>query len=134
MQLTVFNSCDSRFSQGTLPAHELIMWACSLILYKKAGYKTKLYCTPEDIPCLKQEGLFDLYDEIDTETFAATLDERVNLKYFWSYRKMEALRHEFQISDHSIYSDTDVFILKPFELTHDALFWCEEKDQLVYLD
>lgn len=132
--LTVFNSCDNRLVKGTLPPLEKLLWAASLVLYKKCGYKLKLYCKSEDVDALKKECLYELYDEIDTDTFDYNLNSSISEKYFWSYRKMEALKKEFSINNNAVYSDTDILMFSLFDLNCDALFWCMESDPLVYTD
>lgn len=131
--MIVFNSCDTRLKENKLSQLDIQVWKAGLIVYKEFGYTTKLYCETADIPALKENGIFDLYDEIDTELFNNHLNNSVNTKYFWSYRKLEALYHEFNISNDSIYSDTDIIMLEPFNLDKD-LFWCKEEDPLVYCD
>lgn len=132
--MKIFNSCDNRLSKGTLPEIDLLVWKASLAIYKEFGYQTKLYCKSEDIPYLKHHNLLEMYDEINTEIFDNHLNPKVNEKYFWSYRKMEALRNEFNTSKDSIYSDTDILMFKPFQLPKQALFWCKEEDTDVYMD
>lgn len=111
---------------------EILIWATGLLKYKSFGYKTKLYCTEEEIPFLKEWGLYDLYDEIDSTFFNSWICNlgQVNEERFWSTRKIEALYHELiqlENKEPVIYSDTDIIMEKPFNIEdQDCLFWSPE--------
>ena len=137
--VTVFNN----FTSGTrtkYPKIDILIWMASLVMYKSFGYRTKLYCTEEDIGFLKDNRLYGLYDEIDTQTLATEAKEalsKVDGKRFWSTRKFECMRHEWLVLGNrdSVYSDTDVLMKKSFDLSGDALAWSpeERKKKTIYV-
>lgn len=139
--VTVFNN----FTSGTrtkYPKIDILIWLASLVMYKSFRYRTKLYCTEGDIGFLKDNRLYDLYDEIDTQTLATEAKEalsKVDGKRFWSTRKLECMRHEWLVLGNadSVYSDVDVVMKRPFSLEGiDALTWSPEvhKQVSIYID
>lgn len=129
--ITVFNNFTSGTNTG-LPKVDVLIWIAGLLKYRSFGYRTKLYCTKNDIQFLKEKGLYDLYDEIDDEFLEGKAKEalsRLNGKRFWSARKLECLYHEWVDLGNrdSIYSDTDVTMNVPFDLNgKDLLVWSPE--------
>ena len=87
----------------------------------------KLYCKSENVEFLKENDLYNLYDEIDTDfldNFTEPLD--IDETIFWSHRKLRCIEHEFNINEKLfIYSDTDVICEKPLKIKEntDAMFW-----------
>ena len=139
--VTVFNNFTSG-ARTKYPKIDILIWLAGLVMYKSFGYRTKLYCTEEDIGFLKDNRLYDLYDEIDTQTLATEAKEalsKVDGKRFWSTRKLECMRHEWLVLGNadSVYSDVDVVMRKPFSLEGiDALTWSPEvhKKVSIYID
>lgn len=138
--VTVFNNFSSMTRSATMPKLDVLMWIAGLCRCKSFGYRTKLYCAESDIPFLKENRLFGLYDEIDSETLEGEASEalaKVNGKRFWSTRKFECMRHEWLVlgNSDSVYSDTDVLMKRPFDLSGDALAWSpeERKKKTIYV-
>lgn len=129
--MIIFNTFTNAQHIKSLPDIDILMWLTSLIQYKNLGYRLKLYCLPSDIQFLKDEHLYGLYDEIDTEFFVRnTVLDKINGEKFWSSRKIEAIHHELcELKSGAIYSDTDILMFKPLDLNCDALVWSPE---LVY--
>lgn len=127
--MIVFNTFTNYQRIKKLPEVDILIWTTCLMNYKKLGYTTKLFCTSNDIDFLKENHLFELYDIIDTDFFNnLKIDERVNLKYFWSTRKIEAVHYERCILDEeAIYSDVDIIMRSKFDLSKDGVVWCLEE-------
>lgn len=125
------------FSSGkhikTLPVTDILIWYVGLLSLKQDNHILKLYCKESDVPFLKKWGLFELYDEFDfetLETFVPTIDET----NFWSVRKLECIRHEFEVSTETfIYMDTDIIMQAPISFDKDVIVWSPETKSLVYL-
>lgn len=126
--MIIFNTFTNAKHIKKLPEIDVLIWLASLIQYKSLGYSLKLYCLDSDIEFLKQENLYDLYDEIDTEFFKTneTLP-KLNGEKFWSSRKLEAIYHEIcELKSGAIYSDTDIIMFKPIDTNCDAVVWSPE--------
>ena len=119
------------FSSQTMSkinSFDKLVWVIGLIQYKSFGYKTKLYCCPEDIVFLKENLLYQYYDEIDTTTLTKCdwLND-INLKEFWFFRKIIAMENEFKLNNQFFYSDTDIIINTPLDLEKcDVYLWGKE--------
>ena len=106
---------------------DLLFWKTSCFKYKDSGYDLKLYCKSENIEFLKENDIYNIYDEIDTDfldNFTEPLD--IDETVFWSHRKLRCIEHEFSINEKPfIYSDTDVICEKPLKIKEDAdaMFW-----------
>lgn len=115
-----------------------LVWLVGLIQYKSLGYKTKLYCMPEDIKFLKENFLYRYYDEIDVTTLSqCDWLENINLKEFWFFRKIIAMENEFKLRHDFFYSDTDIIINTPLNFENcDVYTWGLENhsEESVYLD
>lgn len=126
------------FSSGSyirkLPTVDILIWLVGLIRAKRLGHTLKLYCKQSDIDFLKQWKLYQFYDEIDTE-FLSTFESKINQTDFWSIRKLECIRNEFEISSEPfVYMDTDVILNIPLSCPTDLLVWSPEPSGGVYLD
>lgn len=115
---------------------DLALWHMSCLCYRAQGYDLKIYCESKDLKFLEDNLLLRYYSEIDIGTFDKhnrnKINEplyKVNGKMFWFIRKLVAINAEFEQSDEPfIYSDTDLFIFKPIDISDcDCLFWTLEK-------
>ena len=127
--MIVFNTFTNYQRVKKLPEIDILIWTCCLIRYRAFGYTTKLYCTQKDIEFLKQWRLYDLYDEIDTTLFEDNeMLNRIDNSHFWSTRKIEAMYHQLNVlNEPVIYTDVDIIMRRPFDLSHDALVWSPEE-------
>lgn len=128
--MTIVQNFSSLKKQKFYPETDILIWAASLCRYKSFGYKIKLYCSEKDFLFLKKYHLYELYDEIDT-TFMIKYEKKndINDAKFWSNRKLEVLYNEYFVLGNSdfIYSDTDVLMNEPFNITDcDAMVWSPE--------
>lgn len=80
-----------------------------------------------------------MYTEID-DTFLASNKlingKSINGENFWSVRKIECIKNEFEVSDEPfIYMDTDIIMNQPFQLdnTVDLLVWSPETQEKIYI-
>ena len=117
------------------PKVDILIWYVGLLQLKKFGHSLKLYCEKKDLDFLKQWGLLDFYDEIDTEVLAK-FKPNINETNFWSVRKLECIRHEFEVSAEKFaYIDTDIIVNRSLEFEDDILVWGPEDNRSgVYLD
>lgn len=106
----VIQNFSSQYINKINPFEKLI-WLIGLIHYKTLGYTTKLYCNSEDIKFLKDNNLFNYYDEIDTTTLSeCDWLNNVNQDAFWFFRKIIAIEKEFELNHDFFYSDTDIIL------------------------
>lgn len=120
------NNFTSNKHVTTIPVFDILVWIVSLRNARKHGYKTKLYCTPKDIPWLEQWQIYSLYDEIDTEFLANEANyPEVDQEKFWSICKLMCINHEFKISNEPfVFADVDLIIYKPLDLqNYDIGVW-----------
>lgn len=82
--------------------------------------------------------MYHLYDEIDTEVLVDNQQlAKVNEDIFWACRKMEAIKHEFELGEGFFYSDTDILLYKPLSFEYDLIVWSPEErvpNASIYLD
>ena len=116
-----------------------LVWLVGLIHYKSFGYKTKIYCTEEDVEFLKENYFLEYYDEVDTETLSnCKWLDNINEDYFWFFRKIVCMENEFKLQHKFIYSDTDIILKEPVDLENcDLLVWGlenvgNEEEQTLY--
>lgn len=110
---------------------DLLAWLMSLINYKILGYKTKLYCFPEDIEFLAKTPILNYYDEIDKETLVNDKSKTlINEEHFWFWRKIVAIENEYKLGHEFFYSDTDVVIMEKPDFSDCDLYvwWFEDRD------
>ena len=138
--MKVIQNFSSRKHIKDFPIIDTLIWYVGLLKLKLFGYTTKLYCEKKDFEFLKHWGLLDLYDEID-DTFLSTdflvkNDTFINGTNFWSKRKIECIKHEFEVSKESfVYMDTDIILNDPLEIGDVDLFaWSNENNGEVYID
>lgn len=114
---------------------DILIWKVGLKQYKKLGYYIKLYCEETDLDFLKYWGLYEYFDEFDISFLSNNrLLKKINQTHFWSSRKIECIKHEFDISnDPFIYSDTDIIMEEviPYE-SYDFIAWSPEDEISIY--
>lgn len=115
---------------GSMPLVDILIWTTSLICYRQMRYVTKLYCGKGDLKFLKDYKLDSLYDIVDDELFDnSDIIPQVDPVRFWSTRKIEAMHHQICVlKQPAVYSDTDIIMRQPFNLSGDALMWCPESN------
>lgn len=130
--MIVFNCFSTMKRYGSMPLTDILIWTTSLIRLKSMQYVTKLYCDKSSHEFLDKWHLRQLYDIIDDEFYEQDKEkiESVDSRYFWSTRKIEAMHHELELGNDSIYSDTDIIMRKPFDLSGDFLCWCPEEGSI----
>ena len=126
--MIVFNTFTNYQRVKKLPETDILIWTVCLLRYKMFGYTTKLFCTKADIPFLKEWHLIELYDVIDTDLFEnCPMLDKIDNKHFWSTRKIEAMYYQlFILEEPAVYTDVDIIMRMPFDLSHDALVWSPE--------
>jgi len=125
--MIVFNVFSNRKRIGEIPEVDVLIWTASLLRYRSFGYRTKLYCTRKDIPFLDKWGLRRLYDVIDDDTLSAIGPLGIDESKFWSTGKLTAVNYQkHDVWEQAVYSDVDVLMRKPFDLSHDCLVWSPE--------
>lgn len=132
--MKIINNFSSQ-KHTSLSSFDILIWYVSLLHAKKLGYQTKLYCEEKDFRFLKDWGLFDLYDEIDSSFISSSpVLATINNTCFWSSRKLECIGHEFEVSSEPfLYTDVDVILDRPLPLDYDLLAWCPEDRPNLYL-
>lgn len=131
--MKIIQNFTSNKHYQNIPIIDILIWSCGLNNLKVFKHKLKLYCKSSDIKFLKDWGLFDFYDEIDT-SFLETFESTVNETNFWSIRKLACIEHEFDISaEPFIYMDTDIIMNIPLSNPSDLLVWGLEPQRGVYL-
>lgn len=127
--MIIFNTFTNYKRIAKLPETDVLIWATCLIRYKIFGYTTKIFCTQKDIQFLKDWHLFELYDIIDTQLFTnCPILEKIDNTHFWSTRKIEAMYYQLYIlNEPAIYTDIDIIMRQPFDLSGDVLVWSPEE-------
>lgn len=118
---------------------DILIWYIGLTKLRNFGYEIKLYCEKKDLDLLRRWGLLDLYTEID-DTFMSSdfiiNNEIINGTYFWSKRKIECIKHEFEINTGPfIYMDTDIILNGLFNIDTetDLIAWSPETQEKIYI-
>ena len=133
--MKILQNFSSKKHIKELPITDILIWYLGTSRLKGYGHTLKLYCEEKDLDFLKEWGLFDLYDEVDTEFLSNNeLFEIINQENFWSIRKIECINHEYEISEEPfIYMDTDIVMNMPVHMAGDLLVWSPEQKQEIYV-
>ena len=104
---------------------QLVMFL-SVLKWKSFGYTVKLYVDDYFKQIFTENGLINLYDEVDDKYFVENNlyeEYNINKKYFWAFSKLFVYLNE---KDNFIMSDLDFIPLKDF---HDII---DENKNYVY--
>lgn len=101
-------SSEEKDNLHSLTSLELLIWFLSILQWKKLGYTTKIYVDDENLQFIKDNHLYELYDEVDSEYFNNAdgffVKNNVNKNKFWAGCKIFLLENE---NESCIISDYD---------------------------
>ena len=137
--MKIIQNFSSKKHIKEFPITDILVWYIGLLKLRALGNTIKLYCEKKDFEFLKYWGLFDLYDEID-DSFLSSNElvnsEIINGTNFWSKRKIECIKNEFDVANEPfVYMDTDIILNVPFKIDSeiDLIAWSPETQEKIYI-